>query len=79
MRSHFFTQAIALRTTIAVFGIWCEGRSLFIDYLMRFDAITLAVQYTTYLQHQHSNNRTSNGRRFQFQQRQVAELGLDNS
>ncbi|MBE9093115.1 hypothetical protein IQ252_03950 [Tychonema sp. LEGE 07203] len=28
-RSLFFTQAIALRTTIAVFGIWCAGISLF--------------------------------------------------
>ncbi|MCC3406262.1 MAG: hypothetical protein JGK17_11850 [Microcoleus sp. PH2017_10_PVI_O_A] len=28
-RSLFFTGAIALGTTIAVFGIWCEGRSVF--------------------------------------------------
>ncbi|MDQ2099890.1 MULTISPECIES: hypothetical protein [Microcoleaceae] len=36
MRFYFsFILSIALRTIIAVFGIWCEGRSLFIDYLMR--------------------------------------------
>ncbi|MCC3452493.1 MAG: hypothetical protein JGK24_01265 [Microcoleus sp. PH2017_29_MFU_D_A] len=28
-------RAIATRRMIAVLGIWCEGRSIFIDYLMR--------------------------------------------
>ncbi|MEG3847077.1 hypothetical protein QT971_07030 [Microcoleus sp. herbarium19] len=28
VRRYLVRGAIALRTTIAVFGIWCEGRSL---------------------------------------------------
>jgi len=39
VRRYLVRGAIALRTTIAVFGIWCEGRSL----LMR-DGRSLSVQ-----------------------------------